>query len=55
VRLARPKRPKIVCSPSYVDFRSRANAVMFLDVGHVLRGDCTQEEREKEKGRKLKT
>jgi hypothetical protein len=28
VRLARLRRPKIVCSPSYVDFRSRAKAVM---------------------------
>jgi hypothetical protein len=25
VRLAWPKRPKIVCSPSYVDFRARVN------------------------------
>jgi hypothetical protein len=24
-------RPKIICSPSYADFRSRANAAMLLD------------------------
>jgi hypothetical protein len=38
-RLARLRRPKIVCSPSYVDFRSRAKAVMLLDLGHTLRGE----------------
>jgi hypothetical protein len=27
-RLARLRRPKIVCSPSYAVFRSRANAAM---------------------------
>jgi hypothetical protein len=37
VRLARLRRPKIVYSPSYVDFRSRPNAAMFLDLGHMLR------------------
>jgi hypothetical protein len=31
VRLGWPKRPKIVCSPSYVDIRSRANTTMGLD------------------------
>jgi hypothetical protein len=29
---------KIVCSPSYVDFRSRANAAMWLDLDHMTRG-----------------
>jgi hypothetical protein len=28
-----------------VDFRSRANAVMLLDLGHMLRGEHTWEER----------
>jgi hypothetical protein len=27
-KLARPRRPKIVCSPSYMDFRSKANTAM---------------------------
>jgi hypothetical protein len=26
--LGRLRRPKIICSPSYADFRSRANAAM---------------------------
>jgi hypothetical protein len=33
----RLRRPKIVCSPSYANFRSRANAAMLLDMGHMLR------------------
>jgi hypothetical protein len=41
--LARLRRPKIVCSPSYEDFRSRANAVVLLDLGHMLRGENIQE------------
>jgi hypothetical protein len=41
VRFARIRRPKIVCSPSYVDTRCRAKAVMLLDLGHTLRGEHT--------------
>jgi hypothetical protein len=37
--VSQAQRPKIVCSPSYVDFRSRANAAMWLDLGHTLRGE----------------
>jgi hypothetical protein len=44
VRLAILRRPKTICSPSFVDFRSRANATMLLDLGHLLRGDHIQEE-----------
>jgi hypothetical protein len=29
---------------SYVDFRSRENGVMLLDLGHMLRGKHIQEE-----------
>jgi hypothetical protein len=37
-RLTRLRRPKIICSPLDVDFRSRANAVVvLLDLGHMLR------------------
>jgi hypothetical protein len=39
VRLARLRRPKIICSPSYEDFRSRANTAMLLDLGHMTRGE----------------
>jgi hypothetical protein len=42
-----------MCSPSYVDFRPKTNAVILLDMGHMLRGEHIQEE--KEKGRKPKT
>jgi hypothetical protein len=35
-RLARLRRPKIACSPSYVDFRSRANTAM---LSHTTRGE----------------
>jgi hypothetical protein len=38
-RLARLRRLKIICSPSYVDFRSRANAAMWLDLDHMTRGE----------------
>jgi hypothetical protein len=40
VKLARLRRPKIVCSPSYVDFRPKTYAVI-LDMGHTLRGTYT--------------
>jgi hypothetical protein len=39
VRSARLRRPKIICSPSHVDFRSRANAAMCLDLNHMTRGE----------------
>jgi hypothetical protein len=42
-RLARFKRPKIICSPSYVVFRSRENAAMWLDLDHMTRGEHIQE------------
>jgi hypothetical protein len=37
VRLGRPRRPKIVCSPSYVDIRSRANTTRGLDFDHMMK------------------
>jgi hypothetical protein len=44
VKLARLRRPKIICSPSYADFRPKTNAVILLDMGHTLRGEHVQEE-----------
>jgi hypothetical protein len=32
-----PKRPKIICSPSYVDIRSRANQTRGLDFDHMIK------------------
>jgi hypothetical protein len=29
--------PKITCSPSYVDYTPKTNAVILLDMGHMLR------------------
>jgi hypothetical protein len=43
LRLARPRRPKIVCSPSYVDFRSRANTTRGLDFDHMMRQEHTRD------------
>jgi hypothetical protein len=37
VRLARLRRPKIICSPSYADFRSRANTTRGLDFDHMMK------------------
>jgi hypothetical protein len=42
--VSQAQRPKITCSPSYVDYRPKANAVILLDIGHTLRGERTQEE-----------
>jgi hypothetical protein len=36
---------KLYVFPSYVDFRSMANAAMVLDLGHTLMGEHIQEER----------
>jgi hypothetical protein len=44
MKLARLRKPKIVCSPSYVDFRPKSNAVVLLYVDHMLRGGHIQEE-----------
>jgi hypothetical protein len=41
--LARLRRPKIICPPSYADFRSRANTAMWFDVGHIIRRKHTRE------------
>jgi hypothetical protein len=45
-------RPKIVCSPSYADYRPKTIAVILLDLGQTLRGEHVQEEYGK--GRKPK-
>jgi hypothetical protein len=38
------RRPKIICSPSHADFRSRENVAMLLDLGHTLKGQHIREE-----------
>jgi hypothetical protein len=47
VKLARLRRPKIICSPSYADFRPKTNAVILLDRGYTLRGECLREQQGK--------
>jgi hypothetical protein len=37
------KRPKIVCSPSYADIRSRANTTRGLDFDHMIKQEHTRE------------
>jgi hypothetical protein len=44
MKLARLRRPKIACSPSYADFRPKTNAVILLGMGHTLREEHIQEE-----------
>jgi hypothetical protein len=43
-KLARLRRTKIACSSSYADYRPKTNAVILLDMGHMLRGEHIQEE-----------
>jgi hypothetical protein len=52
MNLARLRRPKIACSPSYVDYRPKTNEVILLDMGHTLRGEC-RKNREREGNLKL--
>jgi hypothetical protein len=35
VKLARLRRPKIACSPSYEDYRPKTNAVILWDTSHT--------------------
>jgi hypothetical protein len=42
--VSQAQKTKIVCSSSYVDFRSRANTAMFLDLGHMPKGEHIWEE-----------
>jgi hypothetical protein len=41
--VSQAQKTKILCSPSYADFRSRANAAMWLDLGHMIRGEHIRE------------
>jgi hypothetical protein len=44
VSQGRLRRPKIVCSPSHADFRSRAKAETMFNLGHTPRGQHIWEE-----------
>jgi hypothetical protein len=53
VKLARLKRPKITCSSSDADYRSKTNAIMLLDMDHTLRETVYGRNREREGNLKL--
>jgi hypothetical protein len=40
VRIARLRRPKAACSPSYADFRPKTNAAILLDTGYTKERLC---------------
>jgi hypothetical protein len=42
-RLTWPKRPKIICSPSYADIRSRANTTRGLNFDHKIKASAHRE------------
>jgi hypothetical protein len=43
-KVSQVQKAKITHSPSYVDYRPETNAVILLDMHHMLRGECIQEE-----------
>jgi hypothetical protein len=44
LKLVRLRRPNIICSSSYADFRPKPNAIILLDMVHTLKGEHIQEE-----------
>jgi hypothetical protein len=42
--VSQAQKAKIICSPSYADFRPETNVVILLDMGHMLQGGHIQEE-----------
>jgi hypothetical protein len=48
VKLARLRRPNVTCSPLCADLRPKTIAVILLDVGHMLWGECDRRNRERE-------
>jgi hypothetical protein len=52
VKLVRLRRPKITCSPSYVHYSSKTNAVILLDTGYTLNRDFRRD-RERKGNQKL--
>jgi hypothetical protein len=45
--VSQDQKTKIVCTPSYADLSPKTNAVILLDMGHLLRGEHIQEEKGK--------
>jgi hypothetical protein len=42
--VSQSQKAKNCYSPSYVDFRPKTNAIILLDMGHMLRGEHIHEE-----------
>jgi hypothetical protein len=42
-KVSQAQKPNIICSPSYADFRSKTNAAMWLDFGHMIKREDTWE------------
>jgi hypothetical protein len=55
VKLAGLRRSKIICSPSYVDYRPKINAVILLDMGDMLKENVYRRNREMERNLKLES
>jgi hypothetical protein len=51
--VTRFRRPNMVCSPSYVDYRLKTNAVILLDMGYTLRGEWYRRNTERNGNLKL--
>jgi hypothetical protein len=37
--VSQAQKAKIICSPSYADYRPKTNAVILLDMDHTLKGE----------------
>jgi hypothetical protein len=53
MKLVGLRRPKIMCSPSCVDYRCKTNAIILLDMGHPLKGDLYGRDRERKETKNL--
>jgi hypothetical protein len=53
--VSQAQKAKNHCSPSYVDFRSKTNAVILLDMSYTLRRGHIQEEYGKVRNQKLES
>jgi hypothetical protein len=40
-QVSQAQKPKIVCSPSYGDYRPKKNAIILLDMGRIGKGKET--------------
>jgi hypothetical protein len=43
-KVSQARKANITCSPSYADYRPKTNVVILLDMGYMLKAECTWEE-----------